>query len=109
MKILLLSSFFVIFGIVTLVTLSISIRNSEIIVDRLLNYILCQVKGYTNIDSCVAERDELESHLQPELSSASFLLLGLLPWSNLLFAIQFTDVNQTLQKLKTAYQQIFSK
>jgi len=98
-KILLLSSYFVVFGIITLVTLSISIRDSDIIADSLLNYILCQVRGYTN-NSCEAERDELESHLQSELSSISFLLLGLLPWSNLLFAVQFTDVNQILQKMK---------
>ena len=102
-KILLLSSFFVVFGIIT-----ISIRNSEIIADRLLNYIVCEVRGYANSNSCVAERDELKSHLQPELSSISFLLMGLVLWSNLLFAVQFTDINQILQKMKSVYQHFFS-
>ncbi|XP_065889434.1 uncharacterized protein [Dysidea avara] len=103
-KILLLSTYFVIVGIVTLVTVSIIIRDSEVTADSLLNYILCQVQGYTSTNSCAAERHELESHLQPGLSSMTCLLLGLLPWSNLLFAVQFTDISQALKKIKSVYQ-----
>jgi len=103
-KILLLSIYFVAFGIVTLITLSVNTRDSEIIADSIQRYILCQVKGYTTINSCAAERDKVESHLKPELRSTAFILLGLLPWSNLLFAIQFTDVKMALQKLRFVYQ-----
>jgi len=107
-KVLLLSTYFVVFGIITLVTLSLSIRDSEIIIENTLHFIACQVKGHTSINSCEAERDELESHLQPELRSTVFISLGLLPWSNLLFAIQFRDVKMVLQKIRSVYQQDWS-
>jgi len=105
-KILILSIYFVAFGIVTLISLSVGIRDSDIIADKLLKYILCQASGYANIDSCAAERNELESKLQPGLSSATYILLGLLPWSNLLYAIQFTDVKRALQKVKSVLQHL---
>jgi len=101
-KILFLSCYFVVFGVITLINVSIGIRDSDIILDKLFIYFTCQAAGYNGPDTCVKERDDLESYLKPELNAASYILLGLLPWSNLMYAIQAKDVKKVIQKL-TAY------
>ena len=98
-KILLLSFYFVIYGVIVLVTISISIKTSDIIPDKLFNYFSCQASGYNGSDTCAKERDDLESYLKPELNSATYILLGLIPWTNLLFAIQVKDVKKVLRRL----------
>ena len=102
LKILFISCYFVIFGVIALVNVSIGIRDSDIILDKLLIYFTCQAAGYSGPDTCSKERGDLESHLKPELNAATYILLGLIPWSNLLFAIQVKDVKKVIRRL-TAY------
>ena len=87
----------------TLINLSISIRDSDIILDKLLNYFACQARGYSASNTCYAEYEELDSYLKPELNSATYFLLGLVPWSNLLFAIQVTDIKKAIYKVARLY------
>ena len=86
-----------------LINLSISIRDADVILNKLLDYFACQAIGYSANHTCYAEYDELESHLKPELNSGTYFLLGLLPWSNLLFAIQVTDIKKAIQKVISFY------
>jgi len=83
-----------------LVNLSISVRDADIILDKLFAYFTCQAAGYNGPDTCATERDELESYLKPELNAITYFLLGLLPWTNLLFAIQVRDIKKLAKKLK---------
>ena len=87
------------FGILALISFSITIRDAEIKEEKILNYIVCQSIGYNANHTCHAEMDELTSISTPELNSATYFLLGLLPWSNLLFAIQVSDIKKALQKV----------
>ena len=87
------------FGILALIGLSLTIRDADIKTERVLDYIVCQSIGYNANHTCQAEIDELTSISTPELNSATYFLLGLLPWSNLLFAIQVSDIKKTLQKV----------
>ena len=96
-KVFLLLSYYVVFGIMAVVALSINVRNSEFITETLLEYIICQVVDFTNVNSCTVIRDEIESHLQIELNSATYIMMGLLPWVILLLAVQFTDVKTALR------------
>lgn len=98
-KILILSCFFIIFGIVALVNLSIGIRDSDIISDKLFAYFICQARGTIGNNTCYEEYDEFEMHLRPELNTATYFLMGLVPWSNLLFAIQVTDIKRIIQRI----------
>ena len=86
-----------------LVNLSISIRDSDIILDKLLNYFACQARGYSASNTCYAEYEELDSYLKPELNSATYFLLGLVPWSNLLFAVQVSDIKRAFHKIARMY------
>ena len=86
-----------------LINYSISIRDVDLILDRLLDYFACQAIGYTVDHTCSAEYDRLRSHLKPELNSITYPLLGLLPWFNLLFAIQVSDIKKAIQKVVHFY------
>ena len=86
-----------------LISLSIGIRDSDIILDKLLNYFACQARGYSASNTCHAEYEELDSHLKPELNSATFFVLGLVPWSNLLFAVQVSDIKKAILKIACIY------
>ena len=102
-KILILSCYFIIFGIVALINYSISIRDSDIILDKLLDYVACQAYGYSADYTCHAEYDRLRSYLKPELNASTHCLLGLLPWLNLLFAVQVSDIKKAIQKVVRYY------
>jgi len=95
-KVFLILSYYIVFGIIAVIALSINVRNSEFVTETLLEYIICQVVGFSNVNSCNAIRNEIESHLQIELNSATYIIMGLLPWVILLFAVQFTDVKIAL-------------
>lgn len=82
-----------------MINVSFSARDSDIILDKLFLYFTCQSTGYNGPDTCSKERDELESYLKPELNAATYFMLGLLPWSNLLFAVQVRDVKRAIHKL----------
>ena len=86
-----------------LINYSISIRDVGIILDKLLDYFACQAFGYSADHTCHAEYDELRSYLKPELNSSTYFLLGILPWLNLLFAVQVSDVKKALQKVVHYY------
>ena len=94
-----LSCYFIVFGITALINVSISARDLDIILEKLFIYFICQSTGYNGPDTCGKERDELEYYLKPELNAVTYILLGLLPWSNLLFAVQVRDVKTAIQKL----------
>ena len=86
-----------------LISLSIRIRDSDIILDKLLNYFACQARGYSASNTCYVEYEELNAYLRPELNSATYFLLGLVPWSNLLFAIQVSDIKKAIHKIVRMY------
>ena len=102
-KILILSCYFIIFGITALINYSISIRDVDIILDKLLDYFACQAYGYSADHTCSAEYEKLRSYLKPELNASTFVLLGLLPWLNLLFAVQVSDIKKAMQKIVYYY------
>ena len=102
-KSLILSCFFIIFGITTLISLSIRSRDSDIILDRLFAYFACQARGNNANNTCYEEHHELEMILRPHLNIVTYFLMGVLPWSNLLFAIQIGYVKERIQRVVRHY------
>ena len=86
-----------------LITFSIDIRDVDVTVDRLLDYFACQAIGYGANHTCYEEYDRLRAYLHPELSSITYILLGLVPCLNLLFAVQVSDIKNALQKVVYLY------
>ena len=102
-KILILSCYFILFGIMACINYSVSIRDANIILERLLDYFACQAYGYSADHTCHAEYDRLRLILKPELNNITYFLVGLLPWLNLLFAVQVSDIKKAIQKIAHFY------
>ena len=83
----------------TLINYSIGIRDADVITDAMINYFTCQASGYSADHTCSAEYDKLRSHLHPELQIIVYFFLGFLPFLNLLFAVQVSDIKKALQKI----------
>ena len=71
--------------------------------DAQLEYFACQAIGFSTTHTCDAEFNKLTSLLHPGLDSTSTFLAGLLPWLNLLFAIQVTDIKKAILKIVFYY------
>ncbi|XP_065890808.1 uncharacterized protein [Dysidea avara] len=100
-KILLLLSYFIVFGIVSLVNFSISINEADPFLNDLFKYFACHLSGYN--PECEDIRQDFEKHLKPGLSGTTYLLLALITWVHLLFAIQAQDVKKKVKSIITRY------
>ena len=100
-KILLLLSYFIVFGITSLVNFSISINEANPFLDDLFRYFECNLFG--SDPKCEDIRQDFEKHLKPGLNSATYILLALITWVHLLFAIQAQDVKKTVKSVIKRY------
>ena len=71
--------------------------------ETLVEYLACQARGYSSNNTCYEEYDEFESYLNSEFDWITYLLLGLVPWSNLLFAIQVSDIKKAIKRFVCMY------
>ena len=97
-KILIFLSYFIIFGIMTLVNFSIAINQINPFYDDLYRYFDCQLGGFDPM--CEDIRRQIERHLKPELNGVTFVLFGLITWVYLLFTIQAHDVKRLVQIIR---------
>ena len=100
-KILILLSYFIVLGIMTLVNFSVTIKEADPFLDDLFRYFTCQLGGFN--PECEDIRRQFEKHLKPGLSGANYLLVGLITWVNLLFTIQVEDVKRVVKRITTRY------
>ena len=100
-KILILLSYFIAFGIMSLINLSVSINEANPFLDDLFRYFACQLGGFDPM--CEDIRRQFERHLKPGLNGVTYLLIGLITWVYLLFAIQSQDVKKLARKITTYY------
>ena len=80
---------------------SVSINEADPFLDDLFRYFTCQLGG--NDPMCEDIRRQFEKHLNPGLNGMTNLLIGLITWVYLLFAIQFHDVKKLAGKITTCY------
>ena len=100
-KILILLSSFIVLGVVALMNMSINITDSHQLTEDVIRYITCQLPGYNPM--CEDIRREFEKHLNPGIENTTYLLLGLVSWIYLLFAIHIQDIKRLLQILSLCY------
>ena len=103
-KVLILLSYFIVFGIVSLVNLTITINEADPFLHDLLNYFTCQLGGYN--PECEEFRRQFEKHLKPGLNGTSYLLIGLYTWVHVLIATKAQDYKWLNQKIVPFYHSI---
>ena len=96
-KVLLLLSYFIVVGIFSLVTFSVVLVNREPFLDDLFRYFICELTGDSPL--CENIQEEFESHLHPGLYNTTFVLLALLTWVHLLYAIKLQDIKTSVQRI----------
>ena len=94
-KILILLSNFIIFGLVVLVNFSYSITENNSYLEHLYEYFTCQLGGFDPM--CEDIRRQFEKHLQPELTALTYLLMGSIT------AIQTQDVKKLIQGIRSHF------
>ena len=77
-KILIVMSYFIIFGTLSLVNIGVGIDENEAFLDDVFKYASCQLGGYNPL--CEDIRRQFEKHLYPKLNVVAFLSFGLLSW-----------------------------
>ena len=100
-KILVLLGYFIVFGVVSLVNLTITLNEADPFLHDLLNYFACQLGGYK--PECEEFRRQFEKHLKPGLNGTSYLLTGLYTWVHVLIAIKAQDYKWLNQKIVAFY------
>jgi len=97
----LLLSYFIVFGITSLVNFSISINEANPFLDDLFRYFECNLFG--SDPKCEDIRQDFEKHLKPGLNSATYILLALITWVHLLFAIQAKRIKTSVRSVINRY------
>ena len=98
-KMLLLLSYYVIAGVVSLISFTIGIETADIILEQLINYFNCHLGG--NDPMCEEFRQRFEDYSDSKLSIISNFLTALITWVNLLFAIHTQDVKWIIRRIKS--------
>ena len=100
-KILILLSYFVVFGIVSLVNLTVTLNEADPFLEDLFNYFACHLSGYD--PKCEQFRRQFEKHLKPGLNGTSYFLLGLYTWVHILIATKAQDFKWFRQRIVSFY------
>lgn len=84
--------------VVALTGFTVTTRNGALFAAAIAEYWRCEIAGVSPQNSCDRQRESYQQLTYPGLSAASFLLIGIYPAVNLVFAV---NVRETKKKFKT--------
>ena len=85
-------------GVVALTAFTITTRNGRLFAEAIAAYWRCETAGVNPENSCDRLKGSFQQMSNPGLTSASYILLGIFPAVNLVFAV---NVREIKQKFKT--------
>ena len=100
-KILILLSTFIIFGVLLSIYYSYAIYQANSLINDLNKYFACQLGGFDPM--CEDIRRQFEKHLQPVINVMTYISLGITVVVYLLFAIQARDVKKLIQRIRSCF------
>ena len=87
-------------GVVALSAFTVTTRNSRKFADAIAEYWRCETAGVNPENSCDRLRDLFQPLANPGLTSASYILLGIFPAVNLVFAVNVREIKQKFKTLR---------
>jgi len=93
-KILIIFCYYVLLGVIVLTTFTITTQNATLLADAVADYWQCEITGVEPENSCDRLRDLLEALTYPGLTAVSYILLGIFPAVNLIFAVNIEEIKQ---------------
>ena len=91
-KILIIFCYYVILGVIALTALTLASKNGDRFSEEVTGYFKCELRGVVPEDPC--DRSRYQALLYPVLNCLSFILLGIFPAINLVFAVNIEELKQ---------------
>ena len=91
-KILIIFCYDVILGVIVLTTFTLATKNEQRFREEITLYFTCESLG-TEMN-CASQRSSYQALLYPALNCLSFVLLGIFPAINLIFAVNTEELKQ---------------
>ena len=89
-KVLIVFCYYIVLAVVALTTFTISTRNDDLTVRRILEYFTCEQGGHDPEDPC--SRSGFEELSNPAWTTMSYILLGMFPVVNLIYAVNVQEL-----------------
>jgi len=93
-KILIIFCYYVLLGVIALTSFTVFTRNGALFGDAVADYWQCEITGVDPENSCDRLKDSFEALTYPGLTSVSYILLGIFPAVNLIFAVNIKEIKQ---------------
>jgi len=93
-KSLIILCYYILLGVVAFSAFTVSTRSSTLFANTIAEYWRCESAGLNSENSCDGLRDLLRQLGNPGLTSASYILLGIFPAVNLIFAVNVKEIKQ---------------
>ena len=77
---------------IALTSFTISTKNSDILQEKLISYFFCELGGHDPDQPC--DRSQFEQENSPVISTLSYILLGLFPIGNLVYALNISELKE---------------
>ncbi len=94
-KVLIVFCYYIVLAVVALTTFTLTTRNDEVTVKRIFLYFVCEQKGHNPDDPC--SRSDFEELTYPAWTTMSYILLGMFPIVNLIYAVNIQELKDFCQ------------
>ena len=91
-KILIIFCYYVLLGVIALITFTLATRDNGRLLEEITGYFRCEFTGIDAQNPC--DRSRYQALLNPELNCISYILLGIFPVVNLVFAVNVEELKQ---------------
>lgn len=93
-KILIISCYYVLLGVVALTAFTQTLKDNEALTREYEKYFLCESKGIDPDDTEACDRSDFEQYQTPGLTASAYFLLGFFPVANLIYAVNVKELKQ---------------
>ena len=94
-KLMIVFIYYIFLASIALTTFTISTRDSELFANSLQEYFLCELRGHDPSNPCTRESS---GQTATAFGTLSYMLLGLYPTLNLVFALNISDLKESCRR-----------
>lgn len=91
-KVLIVFCYYMVLAVVALTTFTISTRNDEVAIRIIAKHFICEQSGFDPEGSC--DRSRVEEQGNPVWTTMSYILLGIFPIVNLIYAVNIQELKE---------------
>lgn len=91
-KLLIVFIYYVLLAAIALTTFTISTRDSGVLAEKVFSYFKCEQNGHNSSSPC--SRSEFGATKSAGLTTVSYILLGLFPVVNLIYAVNIQELKE---------------